>query len=1285
MTTTMSYCTQQNGMNQPLTIQPTQVTSNPPPETTGNINPTLNTPGFNYPSMYPEINVTLVQPATLTLIYIPVDRQDRPSNVNRFIVKFVYPDSSTTSQFSSEIPSTTETTISSGTTTTLSTTVVFPPSDASPRVNLPPNFHLPNGTIIVIDVRSTVDYDNPKQVTVGIVACVEVTATTATTIGYTTPGAATTGTLSTPGATTTGTLSTPGATTTGTLSTPGATTTGTLSTPGATTTGTLSTPGAATTSGTTIIPTSVHTSTMCRMSMAQPEGVYVSYVNHSGTLLPESGSLDYTTSGTGFSFQNQPNTIGLFDNDHRPLYYIDIVFNPAGADSLSSIMVNNESNVNGFRVEFFVQPGKNQLFTIAPYVSLSYNSTMSNAGPSISNFLDDVPSPLTGVRISILSTRDDQPPHNLKLAIFGCFNTPIIETTTTGRLPTTETSVTPVKSTTAAVTTSAPGSSTGTPASSTTVLPPITTTMSYCTQQNGMNQPLTIQPTQVTSNPPPETTGNINPTLNTPGFNYPSMYPEINVTLVQPATLTLIYIPVDRQDRPSNVNRFIVKFVYPDSSTTSQFSSEIPSTTETTISSGTTTTLSTTVVFPPSDASPRVNLPPNFHLPNGTIIVVDISGTVDGAYAKEVTIGIVACTKPVTPSASTITSTIPFTSLVTASELPTTSGTPFFTTINPVSITSIKCIYSDWTNWTSCTVTCGQGQQMRARNAMAGSCTEPLLETRICQMEPCPCIFTQDIYISTFQKLPPVDNFVGWIEKDDQTGYTNSTESVYIGDHLDNNTIVHSYNCSEFICKDSSLVTVLTANCSKDCQFEPWTEWTSCNITCGGNGNQTRSRGKIPAAGNGTDCIGSDIETLLCSSLPCVGACLTTEWTDFTPCSKSCGLGSQIRTRNFTSQQPNCTDSLIEVRDCNIGCCSVDGNWSPWSPWNNCTADCNGGERVRTRQCNQPTPQCDGAPCGGASSQAEPCNTLPCTNGTCTGGKVLSNCSNSCDTSCSTLTCNGQCSEPEICQTGCICANDTVMDANGNCVMPSACQCMYNGRILLAGQTINVADTCQKCTCQNGCVTCNSVPCIEQCTWSNWSPFGECSAPCNGTESRYQILQGSNCYHNDTKIETRPCSTVTSNYQKGCATCTCLNLTNEECVTNCGVTNETCSQIEDPLFTYIYTPPVDGLCCGSCIRVPKPEICSINILPADFVTIDNCTSTEKISQQQCLGGCISYSMSGFSSPQNNCRCCAPATTSTAQVKLICTDSSGYSTTIWKPYKTILTCSCSACENTIPIE
>ncbi|CAF3238098.1 unnamed protein product, partial [Rotaria sp. Silwood2] len=693
-------------------------------------------------------------------------------------------------------------------------------------------------------------------------------------------------------------------------------------------------------------------------------------------------------------------------------------------------------------------------------------------------------------------------------------------------------------------------------------------------------------------------------------------------------------------------------------------------------------TPTTSVIVPPSNKSPQVDLSPNVELPINTIIMITIISTDDKLNAKGVTVGVIACVQPTTASSNTIVSTSPLTSPFSSSEHSTKPGAALFTTVTPTLTTSIQCIYSDWTDWTSCTVTCGEGQQARARNIIAGFCAEPLSETRSCKMEPCPCIFTRDIYVSTFQELPPLDNFVGWIEKDDQTGYTNLTEAVHIGDHLDNNTIIHSYNCNEFICKESSLVSLPDTNCNKDCQFEPWSSWTSCSLTCGGDGIQTRSRGKIPAVGDGNDCVGPETESQPCTTPPCIGACLTTDWTDFTPCSKSCGLGSQKRTRNFISQQPNCTDSLLEVRDCNIDCCPVDGSWSPWSQWSNCTADCNGGERTRTRQCNQPASECNGAPCEEPSTQSESCNTQSCTGDTCTDGKVLSNCSNSCDTSCSTLTCNGQCSEPELCQIGCVCANGTVMDANGDCVVPSTCQCTHEDRILLPGQTITVPDKCQECTCQNGCVTCKTVPCIEQCTYSDWSPFGECSAPCNGIQSRYQTLQGPNCDRNDTRIESRPCSTATTSYEKGCSTCTCLNTTEEKCVTNCAITNETCSQIEDPLFTYNYAPSTDGSCCGSCVKVPKPEICSVHQLPAEFVTIDNCISTEKISQQQCLGGCISYSMSGFNSPRSNCRCCSPATTSTIQVKMTCTDSNGDTTIMSKPYENILTCSCSACENTI---
>jgi hypothetical protein len=85
-------------------------------------------------------------------------------------------------------------------------------------------------------------------------------------------------------------------------------------------------------------------------------------------------------------------------------------------------------------------------------------------------------------------------------------------------------------------------------------------------------------------------------------------------------------------------------------------------------------------------------------------------------------------------------------------------------------------------------------------------------------------------------------------------------------------------------------------------------------------------------------------------------------------------------------------------------------------------------------------------------------------------------------------------------------------------------------------------------------------------------------------------LKGPNCNRTDTQNETRPCSTATTTYPKGCSTCTCLNTTTEQCVTNCAITNDTCSQIEDPLFTYTYAPPTNGSCCGSCVKVPSKYI-----------------------------------------------------------------------------------------------
>ena len=206
-------------------------------------------------------------------------------------------------------------------------------------------------------------------------------------------------------------------------------------------------------------------------------------------------------------------------------------------------------------------------------------------------------------------------------------------TTGTTSLPTTAVPSTTTPLSTAGIRVAAEGAST-----TTTILLPTTTTMNYCAQQNGMNQPLTIQPSQITfdspSNQSPSST-NINPTSTTSGFTFSTPNPGINVTLDQPTTLTVIYLPNDRPNQPSNVQQFQVVFVYPNGSTSPTFTSTTASTSSaitstTTPSAG--TTPSTTTVVPPSDVSSKVDLPPNFDVPAKTTVMIMITSTTDGLY-----------------------------------------------------------------------------------------------------------------------------------------------------------------------------------------------------------------------------------------------------------------------------------------------------------------------------------------------------------------------------------------------------------------------------------------------------------------------------------------------------------------------------------------------------------------------------------------------------------------------------------------------------------------------------
>ena len=206
----------------------------------------------------------------------------------------------------------------------------------------------------------------------GIIACVEVTTTTA----GTTP--ASTSTASSSIASTTGAVTTP----------------------------------APPTSGTTVVPTSVATTTVCQKDMAVVGGQYVSSVTYSVQPVAQTSNDDLTSpTGNGVTFPSVPGTTGVLDDKNNPIYQITITFNPSGVDSLGSMTINPISNVQTFAVQFFVPSNPNQPVPVAPELAdqpLTVTSTIVNSQPSIVNFPSQLPSPISGIRILVLSTTQNQ-------------------------------------------------------------------------------------------------------------------------------------------------------------------------------------------------------------------------------------------------------------------------------------------------------------------------------------------------------------------------------------------------------------------------------------------------------------------------------------------------------------------------------------------------------------------------------------------------------------------------------------------------------------------------------------------------------------------------------------------------------------------------------------------------------------------------------------------------------------------------------------------------------------
>ncbi|NXC61674.1 HMCN1 protein, partial [Aleadryas rufinucha] len=166
--------------------------------------------------------------------------------------------------------------------------------------------------------------------------------------------------------------------------------------------------------------------------------------------------------------------------------------------------------------------------------------------------------------------------------------------------------------------------------------------------------------------------------------------------------------------------------------------------------------------------------------------------------------------------------------------------------------------------------------------------------------------------------------------------------------------------------------------------FSSWLEWRACSVTCG-QGVQERVRqcdSPVPANG-GRGCQGPHTDLRSCHRQPCPVDGSWSEWGLWEECSKSCGHGNRTRSRTCSNPPAQhggkpCEGSALESVMCNLRPCPVAGEWSPWGPWGPCSATCGKGTQTRLRPCSSPAPAHGGPRCRGPDTQLQLCHRRRC-------------------------------------------------------------------------------------------------------------------------------------------------------------------------------------------------------------------------------------------------------------------------------------------------------------------